>query len=67
MTKDAEIFTKAYAELNNALATLRSAKDEDIDTLFSCVEKAVNAKVICHERLEQVKRLLDEKISTANK
>jgi hypothetical protein len=67
MTKDAEIFTKAYAELNNALAILRSAKDEDSDTLFACVETAANAKVICHERLAEVKKLLDEKISTANK
>lgn len=67
MTKDAEIFNKAYNDLNNALAILRSAKDEDIDTLFNCVETAANAKVVCHERLEQVKKLLDEKISAANK
>ena len=41
-----------------------STKEEDIETLFNCVETAITAKAICHERLDKIKTLLDEKIST---
>ncbi len=63
MTKDSEIFNKAYIDLNNALNTLRNSKEEDIETLFNCVETAITSKNICHERLDKIKALLDEKIS----
>ncbi len=63
MTKDSEIFNKAYNDLNKALNTLRNSKEEDIETLFDCVETAITAKAICHERLDKIKTLLDEKIS----
>lgn len=63
MTKDSETFNKAYKDLNNALIKLRNSKEEDIETLFECVEVAIVSKTICHERLDEIKKLLDEKIS----
>lgn len=63
MTNESKIFEKAYKDLNEALAKLRNSKEEDIETLFSCVETAIASKNICHDRLDEIKKLLDDKIS----
>ena len=63
MTNDSKTFEKAYSDLNNALSKLRNSKEEDIETLFDCVETAISAKNICHSRLDEIKKLLDDKIS----
>ena len=38
MTKDSEIFNKAYNDLNKALNTLRNSKEEDIETIKEYTE-----------------------------
>lgn len=61
MTNENLTFSNAYNGLKETVEKLRNSKDEDIDTLFQCVEDALNYRKVCIARLNVIKEMMKDK------
>jgi exodeoxyribonuclease VII small subunit len=56
-----ESFKQHYQNLRTIAETMRTQQEPDIDQLIPQVDSALKSYGICKERLDAVKKLLDER------
>lgn len=60
-TAETETFKSNYNNLKSIAETMRTQSEPDIDTLIPQVDSALASYKVCKERLDTVKRMLDER------
>jgi exodeoxyribonuclease VII small subunit len=61
---ETETFKTHYDNLRTIAEKMRSQQEPDIDQLIPMVDSAIGSYKVCKERLENVKKLLDERFPT---
>lgn len=61
MTEMTESFKTHYDNLRRIAETMRTQTEPDIDELIPQVDSALASYKVCKERLDAVKKLLDER------
>lgn len=60
-TTETETFKAHYDNLRTIAEKMRSQQEPDIDQLIPMVDSALGSYKVCKDRLETVKKLLDER------
>lgn len=61
MTEQTETFKQHYDNLRAIAEKMRTQTEPDIDQLIPQVDSALGSYKVCKERLDAVKKLLDER------
>jgi exodeoxyribonuclease VII small subunit len=61
-----DTFKTHYDNLRTIAEKMRSQQEPDIDQLIPLVDSALNSYKVCKDRLEAVKKLLDERFGNAD-
>lgn len=64
-TPDTQRFADHYQELHQSVEALRRMGVADLDDMLTQVDRASRAYRGCQERIQAVKRLLDERLESA--
>ena len=67
MAEPAETYKANYAILKETAEALRNPQEPDIDALIPMIDRALAAYKACKARIEEVKRVLDEKMPSQEK
>jgi exodeoxyribonuclease VII small subunit len=61
-----ETYAENRAKLKEISEKLKNSEDIDIDSLIPMIEEATSAYKICKERIDQVEKLLQEKLQESS-
>ncbi len=61
-----DTFKTHYDNLRTIAEKMRSQQEPDIDQLIPLVDSALHSYKVCKDRLEAVKKLLDERFGNAD-